>query len=245
MNELHFKDTTSLKQEGSVLFIDKPLDWTSFDVVKKVRSATHERKVGHAGTLDPKATGLLIVCVGRMTKSIDRFVGLEKEYCGSFELGLRTPSFDSETEVSERHDWSGITADRIAALAKEFTGAQLQVPPMYSALKYGGKPLYEFARAGKVVERAEREIIITEFSVDALQLPFVDFRVVCSKGTYIRSLVDEFGQRLGCGAVLRSLRRTRIGQYNVRDAWTIEKMSVELKRETKQQSNQATDEPTN
>jgi tRNA pseudouridine55 synthase len=228
MKETDIQVTTSLKKEGSVLFIDKPLDWTSFDVVKKVRSALHERKVGHAGTLDPKATGLLIVCIGKMTKSIDRFVGLEKEYTGSFELGIRTSSFDSETEVIERHDWTGVPAERIAELAKELTGAQMQVPPMYSALKYGGKPLYEFVRAGKVVERAEREIVVSQFSVDAERLPLVDFCVVCSKGTYIRSLIDELGQRLGCGAVLRSLRRMRIGAYHVRDAWTIAEMIAQL-----------------
>jgi tRNA pseudouridine55 synthase len=229
MNDMDLQETSSLKTEGSVLFIDKPLDWTSFDVVKKVRATIHERKVGHAGTLDPKATGLLIICTGKMTKSIEQFVGFEKEYTGFFELGVRTPSFDSETEVSERSDFSSISPERIKELAREFIGAQIQTPPMYSALKYGGKHLYDFARAGKTVKREGREIVISEFDVDVLRFPFIDFRVVCSKGTYIRSLADEFGQRLGCGAALRSLRRTRIGTYLVRDAWSIETMVEELK----------------
>jgi tRNA pseudouridine55 synthase len=209
-----------------MLLIDKPLDWTSFDVVKKVRFTFQTRKVGHAGTLDPKATGLLIVCTGKRTKEIDQFVGLEKEYTGTLELGIRTPSFDSETEVSERGDSSAITDEAIFAAVAQMIGTQLQMPPMYSALKYGGRPLYRYARAGKTVVREPREILVSAFAIEAIRRPYVDFRVVCSKGTYVRTLVDDIGQKLGCGASLSALRRTRIGQFHVDDATTIEQLNL-------------------
>jgi len=209
-----------------MLLIDKPVDWTSFDVVKKVRATFQTKKVGHAGTLDPKATGLLIVCTGKRTKEIDQFVGLEKEYTGTFELGIRTPSFDSETEVSERGDFSNLSDEAIAAVMKKMVGTQMQMPPMYSALKYGGRPLYRYARAGQTVSREPREIFVSSFVVEAIRRPFVDFKVVCSKGTYVRTLVDDAGQTLGCGASLISLRRTRIGQYHVNDAATIEQLTL-------------------
>ena len=212
--------------EGQMLLIDKPLDWTSFDVVKKVRATFKMRKVGHAGTLDPKATGLLIVCTGKCTKEIDQFVGLEKEYTGTFELGIRTPSFDSETAVSERCDFSAVTDEAVHAVIEQMIGVQMQLPPMYSALKYGGRPLYRYARAGRTVVHEPREIFISAFVVEAIRRPVVDFRVVCSKGTYVRTLVDDIGQKLGCGASLISLRRTRIGQYHVNDATTIEQLNL-------------------
>jgi tRNA pseudouridine55 synthase len=210
--------------EGVVLFIDKSLDWTSFDVVKKIRALFDVRKVGHAGTLDPQATGLMIVCTGKKTKSIEQFVGLEKEYTGSCELGVRTPSFDMETAVSELKDSSSITKRQIEDVAKSFFGKQLQMPPMYSAVKYGGKPLYQYARSGKTVERSEREINVVKFEILKVHAPYVDFCIVCSKGTYIRSLVDEMGSRLGCGATVTALRRTRIGEYTVEEAKTIEQL---------------------
>ena len=210
--------------EGEILFIDKPLDWTSFDVIKKVRVLFDVRKVGHAGTLDPKATGLLIVCSGKKTKSISQLVGLEKEYTGTFELGVKTPSFDSETTVYERKDCSGITEKQIKDTAQSFYGKQLQLPPMYSAAKYGGKPLYQYARAGKTVERNEREIDVTKFEILGVKNPYIDFCIACSKGTYIRSLIDEFGLRIGCGATLSALRRTRIGDHHVSKAMTIEQL---------------------
>lgn len=212
--------------DGIMLLIDKPIDWTSFDVVKKVRATFRTRKVGHAGTLDPKATGLLIVCTGKRTKEIDQFVGLEKEYTGTFELGVRTPSFDSETAVSERGDSSAVTDEAIAAAAAQMVGTQMQMPPMYSAIKYGGRPLYQYARAGRSVIREPREIVVSQFVIETVHRPFVDFRVVCSKGTYVRTLVDDLGQRLGCGASLCALRRTRIGQYLVDDATTIEQLNL-------------------
>ena len=210
--------------EGVVLFIDKSLDWTSFDVVKKVRALFDVRKVGHAGTLDPQATGLMIVGTGKKTKSIEQFVRLEKEYTGSCKMGMRTPSFDMETAVSELKDSTSVTEHQIEDVAKSFLGKQLQLPPMYSAVKYGGKPLYQYARSGKTVERTEREIDVLKFEILKVHAPYVDFCVVCSKGTYIRSLVDEMGIRLGCGAVLTALRRMRIGEYTVTKAKTIEQL---------------------
>jgi len=210
--------------EGAIFFVDKSLDWTSFDVVKKVRALFNVRKVGHAGTLDPQATGLMIVCTGRKTKNIEQFVGLEKEYIGSCEIGVRTPSFDTETEVSEQKDSSMVTEEQIEDVAKSFLGKQLQLPPMYSAVKYGGKPLYQYARSGKTVERTEREIDVIKFEILKVHSPYVDFCIVCSKGTYIRSLVDEMGIRLGCGATVTALRRTRIGEYTVAEAKTIEQL---------------------
>ena len=211
--------------EGEVLFLDKPLHWTSFDVIKKVRYLFDVRKVGHAGTLDPHATGLLIVCTGKKTKSIERFVGLEKEYIGTCKIGERTPSFDTETNAHEMRDWSAITGDQIREAANMFIGKQLQVPPMYSAVKYGGQPLYKYARSGRTVERVEREIDILCFDILQIRAQFIDFCIVCSKGTYIRSLIDEFGLRLGCGATLTALRRTRIGEHFVSQAMTMEQLS--------------------
>jgi len=223
MNELYVQ-SYDYSGEGVVLFIDKSLDWTSFDVVKKVRALFDVRKVGHAGTLDPQATGLMIVCTGRKTKSIEQFVGLEKEYTGSCEIGVRTPSFDMETAVIELKDSTSVTEQQIEDVAKSFLGKQLQIPPMYSAIKYGGKPLYQYARSGKTVDRTEREIDVIKFEILKIHAPYVDFCIVCSKGTYIRSLVDEMGIRLGCGAALTALRRTRIGEYTVAKAKTIEQL---------------------
>jgi tRNA pseudouridine55 synthase len=210
--------------EGEVLLIDKPLGWTSFDVVKRIRWSFDVAKVGHAGTLDPMASGLLIVCTNARTKTIDTFVNLDKEYTGSFQLGIQTPSFDSETNVTAHCEYSHITHEMVVAATKEFIGIQRQTPPMYSAVKHKGKPLYHYARKGKVVTRAPKMIEIREFMIDQFNLPEVTFRVVCSKGTYIRALVNDVGQRLGCGAVLTSLQRTRIGQYHLSDALTIEEL---------------------
>jgi len=213
-------------QAGEVLLVDKPLDWTSFDVVNKIRGILHIKKIGHAGTLDPKATGLLIICTGNKTKSIAEFTGDEKEYEGVMELGAVTPSFDTETEVSERKNCSQLTDKEIYRVARSLEGFQLQTPPMYSALKYGGKPLYSYARKGKTLPRMPREISVTSFDIVKISLPFVNFRIVCSKGTYIRSLVDECGRRLGCGAYVKDLRRTRIGKFRVIDALRIEDLAV-------------------
>jgi tRNA pseudouridine55 synthase len=223
--------------EGEVLFIDKPLNWTSFDVVKKVRVLFDIRKVGHAGTLDPNATGLLIVCTGKKTKSIEQFVGLEKEYTGTCEIGVRTPSFDTETAAHEWRDTSTVTEQQVRDVAQSFVGKRLQLPPMYSAVKYGGKPLYKYARAGRTVERMEREINVFCFKILQVRNQFVDFLIVCSKGTYIRSLIDELGMCLECGATLTALRRTRIGDHRVAQAMTIEQLmdwrnSISLKNKS-------------
>jgi tRNA pseudouridine55 synthase len=210
--------------EGEVLLIDKPLDWTSFDVVKRIRWSFGITKAGHAGTLDPKATGLLIICTGQRTKDLSRFIGLEKEYIGTLELGVRTPSHDSETEVIERRPFDAITLEALHQVVRSHIGKQLQVPPMYSAVKHQGKPLYNYARRGRVIERRPKEIEVFEFDVLRFAPPFVEVRVVCSKGTYIRTLVDDVGKQLGCGATLRALRRVRIGPYHVSQAMTIEQL---------------------
>jgi tRNA pseudouridine55 synthase len=212
--------------EGLFLLIDKPLQWTSFDVIHKIRRCLGVAKAGHAGTLDPRATGLLIVCTGRQTKRLQDFTGLEKEYTGSFQLGIRTPSFDLETAVSETVDFSSVTRETLESTAQTFVGKQLQLPPMYSAVKHHGKPLYKFARKGKTLERAPKEIDIMEFSILSFEPPRVTFRVRCSKGTYIRALANDMGNILGCGATLADLRRTRIGEFSVEEALTISQLEA-------------------
>lgn len=209
------------EEEGKVLLVDKPMDWTSFDVVNRVRQLFHEKKVGHAGTLDPKATGLLIICTGKKTKMIDEFAGLEKEYETVMELGATTPSFDSETEIIERKEFGFVTEEQVNAVLQSFIGKQLQIPPMYSAVKHNGKPLYKFARKGRTIKRKPREVFIRDIEVISVQLPLVHFRISCSKGTYVRALVDDCGRKLGCGAYVKELRRTRIGNYSVADALSI------------------------
>lgn len=209
---------------GEIILVDKPIDWTSFDVVARVRSMFGIKKIGHAGTLDPKATGLLILCTGKMTKSITEFQNQEKEYIGILELGSTTKSFDSETEVIEKKEIVNVTCERMKDVFKSFTGEQLQLPPMYSAIKKNGRRLYKDARKGKEVERELRSVYITSFEVVSFDLPLVGFRVVCSKGTYIRSLAHDVGQKVGCGAYLKELRRTRIGSFNVEQAMKIEEL---------------------
>lgn len=205
-------------EEGAVILIDKPLEWTSFDVVGKIRNTIRVKKVGHAGTLDPLATGLLILCTGKMTKKIDEYQAQEKEYEGELILGKTTPSFDLETEVDQEFDISSLTEEMIRQNVKGFIGTIQQIPPVYSAIKVNGVPLYKKARKGQEVEVKPREVTISEFEVKEIQLPVVRFRVVCSKGTYIRSLVRDFGAALGNGAYMSALRRTRIGNFHVRDA---------------------------
>ena len=209
-------------ENGEVLLVDKPLDWTSFDVVHRVRDLFHVQKVGHAGTLDPKATGLLILCTGKKTKSIEEYTGQEKEYEGTMQLGTTTASFDSETPTTEAKGYLHITEDRVQEVFRSFMGKQLQVPPMFSAVKYGGKPLYKYARKGRTLERQSREIDISRFELLSMALPHLRFRIVCSKGTYIRTIVDDCGKVLGCGAYLTQLRRTRIGNMSVDDALQLE-----------------------
>ncbi len=205
-------------EKGEMILVDKPIDWTSFDVVHRVRDLFHVKKVGHAGTLDPKATGLLILCTGKRTKEIDLYSGREKEYEGVMQLGATTASLDSETPQVDVRDYSSVTEEAMRALFRAHVGAQMQMPPMYSAVKHSGKPLYKYARKGKSFDRPPREVSVSEFELLKFDLPFVHFRVVCSKGTYIRTLVDQCGQELGCGAFLAELRRTRIGDLSLHEA---------------------------
>ncbi len=222
----------SIREEGAVLPVDKPMDWTSYQVVRKIRSLFNVRRVGHAGTLDPKATGLLVVCTGAKTKQVPSLMSMEKEYVGAMELGIRTPSFDLETPVSERRSFDHVTSELIVQATAALVGEILQRPPMYSALKFEGRPLYRYARKGEEIERPARIVVVKEFTVLSVDLPRVEFRVVCSKGTYIRSLVDDVGQRLGCGATLVALRRTRIGALSVDAAWTMDRLA-DVSREFK------------
>ena len=211
-------------KEGQVLLFDKPLNWTSFQLVNKVRWLIRKTykikkiKVGHAGTLDPLATGLLIICTGKFTKRIEEFMGQEKEYTGTIVLGATTPSYDLETEVNGNFPIDHITDASIKDATTQFLGEIDQVPPIFSALKKDGKRLYELAREGKEVEIKSRKIEISEFEITRIDLPELDFRVVCSKGTYIRSLAHDFGKALGSGAYLSELRRTKIGDFNVNNA---------------------------
>ena len=212
---------------GRVLLINKPLRWTSFDVVNKIRFKLKTKKVGHAGTLDPLATGLLIVCVGRMTKRIDEFMGLEKEYTGSFTLGQVTPSYDLETNVEDTRDISHLTEAMVREATRSFQGRIQQLPPAHSAIKVGGKRAYEFARKGQPVELSPREVEITAFDITEVQFPRVFFRIVCSKGTYIRSIARDFGAALGVGAHLSSLCRTRIGPHTLEQATDINDLTID------------------
>jgi len=209
--------------EGELLLVNKPYQWTSFDVVGKLRNSFKplKLKVGHAGTLDPLATGLLIICTGKMTKQIDTFQAEEKEYTGTMVLGATTPSYDMETEPDQQFDNSHLTDEQIKAACAQFTGNIQQYPPAHSAIKIDGERLYEKARRGEEVELRLRNVIISEFEITRIELPEVDFRVVCSKGTYIRSLVNDFGKALNNGAYLSKLRRTRSGNYKIEDAWEV------------------------
>lgn len=215
--------------EGKVILINKPLRWTSFDAVKKIRILTGVSKVGHAGTLDPLATGLLIICTGKFTKKINEYMGMEKEYTGSFTLGAVTPTYDLESEPVEHKDISHLTEDMIRAATKPFTGPILQVPPIHSAIKKEGKPVYLAARKGVEVVLEPRPVTIPEFTITKIELPRVEFRVVCSTGTYIRSLANDFGQELGVGAYLSGLCRTRIGSFGLEQAQSLEAFEAEIK----------------
>jgi tRNA pseudouridine55 synthase len=205
-------------EAGKVLLIDKPMHWTSFDVVRKIRNAIQIKKVGHAGTLDPLATGLLIVCTGKFTKQINEYMAQEKEYTGSFTLGAITPTYDLESQPEQFKDIAAITPQLVQAATEGFIGTIQQIPPIYSAIKKKGTPLYELARRGEEVDLQPRTITIQSFEIVSIDLPLVHFRIVCSTGTYIRSIAHDFGAQLGCGAYLSSLRRTRIGSFEISDA---------------------------
>ncbi|MDB5134295.1 MAG: truB [Mucilaginibacter sp.] len=209
--------------DGQLLLVNKPYKWTSFDVVGKIRNAFKplKLKVGHAGTLDPLATGLLIICTGKMTKQIDSFQAQEKEYTGTLVLGATTPTYDLESEPEQLFATDHLTEGQIKEACKQFTGDIQQYPPAHSAIKIDGERLYEKARRGEEVELRLRNVTISEFEITRIELPEVDFRVVCSKGTYIRSLVSDFGKALNNGAYLSRLRRTRSGNFRVEDAWEV------------------------
>ncbi|MEO9005166.1 MAG: tRNA pseudouridine(55) synthase TruB [Ginsengibacter sp.] len=208
--------------EGQVLLIDKPLEWTSFDVVRKIRNIIRIKKVGHAGTLDPLATGLLIVCTGKFTKKINEYMGQEKEYTGTITLGATTPTYDLESEPVNLKALDGITGDLIHAGTKQFIGEILQIPPIHSAIKQKGKPVYLLARKGKEVILEPRKITISEFEIIDIAMPIISFKVVCTTGTYIRSLANDFGAAMGCGGYLSQLRRTRIGGFKVENAISVD-----------------------
>lgn len=221
-------------QSGQILLIDKPLHWTSFQAVNKLRWEIRQAfkikkiKVGHAGTLDPLATGLLVICTGKMTKQIDTFQGQIKEYTGTIVLGSTTPSFDLETEINETFPTEHISKELVIKTTKQFIGEIDQFPPIFSAIKKEGKRLYEFARAGETVDIKSRKVTISEFEITHFENNEADFRVVCSKGTYIRSLANDFGKALNSGAHLAALRRTKIGDFNVENAVSIEGFIKEL-----------------
>jgi len=215
-------------EEGKMLLLDKPLHWTSFDVVKKLRSLLRIKKIGHAGTLDPLASGLLIICTGKYTKKINDFMAQEKEYTGSITIGAVTPTYDLESLPEQQKDYSGITESMIHEAAKKFVGEIEQLPPVYSALKKAGTPLYELARRGEEIELKPRKINIQLFEITSIELPVIHFKVVCSTGTYIRSLANDLGVALGCGAYLSGLRRTAIGETRVDEAIGVSEFIEEL-----------------
>lgn len=221
-------------EEGAVLLIDKPLQWTSFDVVNKVRYALKKSlnikkiKVGHAGTLDPLATGLLIICTGKFTKKIDEYQALYKVYEGTLRLGATTPSFDGETEVDSVFPLDGLTDQVIRNNVQHFIGEIAQTPPIFSAIKVDGEPLYKKARKGEEAVIKSRQVMIHDFVINDIKLPDVNFTVSCSKGTYIRSLAHEFGRKLNNGAYLTRLRRLQIGEYHVKDSWNLEDLIARI-----------------
>jgi len=214
--------------EGKVLLIDKPVHWTSFDVVRRLRSLLQIKKIGHAGTLDPLATGLLIVCTGKFTKKINEYMAREKEYKGHIILGAVTPTFDLESEPQQYKEYSSLTEEEIKKATAQFTGAIQQLPPIYSAIKKDGIALYELARKGIDVQPEPRNVTIHTFEITAINLPSVEFKVICSTGTYIRSLANDFGAALGCGGYLGSLRRTKIGEFEVSNAINLDEFMNQL-----------------
>jgi tRNA pseudouridine55 synthase len=222
--------------EGKVLLLDKPIGWTSFNMVQKVRHLTKVTKVGHAGTLDPLATGLLIICTGKFTKQINTYMGMTKEYIGTLVIGATTPTYDLESEPENFQSIDHVTEAQIKAATKKFVGAILQMPPQHSAIKKDGKRLYESARQGIEVKVDPRPITIERFEIINIDLPHIDFKVVCSTGTYIRSLVKDFGDALGVGAYMSALRRTKIGTFNVEDALKWETLQKDIEDILKDES---------
>jgi tRNA pseudouridine55 synthase len=231
-SKLELNDTSIT--EGQLLLIDKPLNWTSFQIVNKIRWELKNKfgikklKVGHAGTLDPLATGLLLVCTGKMTKKISEIQALVKEYTGTFTFGATTPSYDLETPIDGIFPINHLDDNALKEVVNQFTGEVDQYPPVFSAIKKEGKRLYEYARKGEEIKINSRQIEILAFELTKIKLPTIDFYVKCSKGTYIRSLANDYGKALGSGAHLSSLRRTAIGLHRIEDAYTIEQITAEL-----------------
>jgi tRNA pseudouridine55 synthase len=221
---------------GATLLVDKPKGWTSFDVVNKLRFRLKHAlnvkkiKVGHAGTLDPMATGLLIICTGKATKLLADYQGLSKEYTGTLTLGASTPSYDAETEIDETFPVDHLTPELLKEARENFLGEIDQIPPMFSAIKVGGQPLYKKARKGEVIALEPRRVVIYEFELTHIDLPRIDFRVHCSKGTYIRSLAHDFGKAVGSGAYLSALRRTKVGNFRIEDAWELDELSAAIEQ---------------
>jgi tRNA pseudouridine55 synthase len=207
--------------EGHVFLVNKPLDWTSFNAVSKIRGTAQIKKVGHAGTLDPLATGVLIVCTGKFTKKINEYMGMEKEYTGSITLGATTPTFDLESEPEHIKDYTHLTTDEIIATTHQFIGEIMQMPPIFSAIKIKGQTAYNLARKGQEVDLKPRPIIVKSFEITAIELPNVFFKIVCGTGTYIRSIANDFGAALQVGGYLSSLCRTRIGDFTLEQCDTI------------------------
>jgi tRNA pseudouridine55 synthase len=223
--------------EGQVLLVNKPLKWTSFDVIARLRKIFKIKKIGHAGTLDPLATGLLIVCTGKFTKKINEYMGMEKEYTGTITLGATTPTYDLESEPENFKPYDLINAEALNAATLPFTGNILQIPPAHSAIKMDGKRVYELARMGQEVKMQPRPVTISVFEITRIALPEVDFRVVCSTGTYIRSLANDYGAALGCGGYLSALCRTRIGPFLQKDAKEPQQIGDEYKTVQDMQAN--------
>jgi len=227
--------TEEAYKNGQVLLIDKPITWTSFQVVNKLRWEIRQRfdikkiKVGHAGTLDPLATGLLIICTGKQTKQIDTYQGQVKEYTGTFTLGGTTPSYDLETEINNTFPTAHITEELLHETTKQFVGEIQQKPPIFSAIKKDGKRLYELARKGETTEIKERTVTVSSFEITKIKLPEVEFRIICRKGTYIRSIAFDYGKALNSGGYLSALRRTKIGNFSVDDAFSVEEFINNLK----------------
>lgn len=216
--------------EGEIILVDKPSGPTSFQVVSKVRKITGVKKVGHSGTLDPMASGLMIICTGKKTKVIDQFINLNKTYTGIIKLGMRSPSMDLETETTEHPLPDDLNEKKILEVREKFVGEIEQIPPMYSAVKINGKKLYKLARKGKSIEREPRKVFVDKFEIKKIDLPDIHFEIVCSKGTYIRVIADDFGNELGCGGILTNLRRTAIGEFRVEDAFDFQQLSTDLAR---------------
>jgi len=221
-NDEYFNYLRKIPDEGVAILIDKPAHWTSFDVIAKLRNIINFRKIGHCGTLDPLATGLMILAIGKMTKKIHLFQDLDKVYSGSIKIGCTTKTYDSEGDEENHKDISMVTEEDILNRTKNFIGEISQKPPIYSAIKVGGQRLYKLARKGESIEIPIRKVKVFRFEITKIELPEIQFVIECSKGTYIRSIANDFGQELGTGAYLNSLRREKIGSYDVANALTLE-----------------------